>query len=118
MGAAGRDRQAADVGLRTDFHGRREDPDSGLARRLARALVGRDAPIAGVGAEAASLRLHRIRLRAGRNLHPATGARVAARLAPARSAVDRAVRHETGGEPGLYVGQCAGAAWGVDAGDR
>lgn len=104
-------RPATDIGLRTHVHGRREDHDAGLARRPARALVKRGAAIAGLGAEAASLRLHRLCLCSGGDVRAVTGPCSAARLASAWAPMDWPVRDASGSEPGIYVGQCAGAAW-------
>jgi len=117
LGAARWDRPTADLGLRADVYGRREDPHAGLARRAARALVGRDTTIAGLGAEAVGLRFHRVRLCAGCDVRPVAGPCPAACLASAWTAVDRPVRDAPCSEPRLHVGQCVGAAWGAHAGD-
>lgn len=82
------------------------------------ALVGRGAPQAWVGAEAASLRLRGLRLCAGRDVRAAARAGIAAGLAAAWAAMGWAVRAAARRECGLYICQRSGAARGADAGDR
>ena len=71
-----------------------------------------------LGAEAASVRLHRVRIRAERDVHPDAGPRATAGMAAARSAVDPALRDAAGEECRLRVGRGASAPRGADAGDR